>query len=170
MAVTTQAPQEDPRFTRRRSIVKPLSLLISVIKEIGGNFEKEISHKHAFKKLMRDQDYEDFRDEVIDEWLRIKYSTALGAAIPLNPAELKRRHVEQQKKRQQVRDEINGMKFKIMGKALELIMPNGKKLGQCTGTDCLRFGGWLSKVGEAVGPTRLVGDVFSENDLAKLAK
>jgi hypothetical protein len=51
---------------------------------------------------------------------------------------------------------------------MDLVMPNGKRLMSCTGAECIKFGGWLTKVGEQVGPRRLVGDVLDEMELQKL--
>jgi hypothetical protein len=61
---------------------------------------------------------------------------------------------------------------KIVEKAeailLDLIMPNGKQLRSCTGAECAKAGGWLSKVGQKVGARRLVGSVMTEADLHAL--
>jgi hypothetical protein len=55
---------------------------------------------------------------------------------------------------------------------LEMVMPNGKTLGKCTGAECVEYGSWLGKwlgeVGKKVGPKRLVGDVMSEKQLLKM--
>jgi hypothetical protein len=51
---------------------------------------------------------------------------------------------------------------------LSLVMPNGKRLADCTGSECVQFGGWALKVGERVGPNRLVGDVLTEAQLRKI--
>jgi response regulator RpfG family c-di-GMP phosphodiesterase len=51
---------------------------------------------------------------------------------------------------------------------LDLEMPNGKLLRDCTGRDCKRFGGWYQRFAEKVGPRKPVGDVLSEQDVRKL--
>jgi hypothetical protein len=50
---------------------------------------------------------------------------------------------------------------------LDLVMPNGKKLRDCTGNECGEFGGWLLKIKERVG-SAIVGDELSEKQLAKI--
>lgn len=50
---------------------------------------------------------------------------------------------------------------------LDMILPNGKPLRDCTGTECAAFGGWFQVVGERVGKNK-VGDVLSEADLVEL--
>lgn len=168
MELTTQAKNE--LLIGRSAAVRPLALLISVIREIGGTSNNSSRHMSEFKRLLQDDNYEDFRDAVVDEWIRIKYSTALGAAHLPDVKELKRRHDEQIKRRTEARESIKNLKMQIVGKALELVMPNGKALAQCTGGECLRFGGWLARVGEVVGPNRLVGDVLGEKDLVKMVQ
>ena len=51
---------------------------------------------------------------------------------------------------------------------LDLEMPNGKPLRDCTGSDCARFGGWFKRLADKVGPRKLVGNVLSEQDVRKL--
>jgi hypothetical protein len=47
---------------------------------------------------------------------------------------------------------------------LDLLMPNGKALRDCTGTDCRKFGGWFSRIADRVG-SKKVGDVLSEKEV-----
>ena len=55
---------------------------------------------------------------------------------------------------------------------LDLVLPNGKALRDCTGRDCKqmsgKMGGWLQKIAERVKPTQFVGDVLKEADVRKL--
>ena len=147
--------------------VRPLSLLVSIIRE-GGGIENQSRHKAAFTALVKQEGYEDFLDALIDEWVRIKYSTALGAACPPTVAEMKARLAEQKKRSAKERAEVDKMKLKITKRALELVMPNGKSLGKCSGAECTAFGGWYAKIAERVGPDRLVGDVLTNKDLARM--
>jgi hypothetical protein len=165
--VNTETTEAGPAL---RSGVHPLSLFISVIRENGGKIGDEKKHKATFKRLLRDEEYEDFREAVIDEWVRIKYTTALAAARPLSAEELRAKAAEQKKREQEERASIDKLKVDIVGKALDLVMPNGKPLKRCTGAECLRFGGWFTRIGEAIGPKRFVGQVLSEKDILKLIK
>lgn|SRR3990167_8078473 len=51
---------------------------------------------------------------------------------------------------------------------LNMIMPNGLPLSECTGRDCSKFNGWLSKLSALVKPNEKVGDVLSESEVRKL--
>lgn len=50
---------------------------------------------------------------------------------------------------------------------LGMVMPNGKKLGDCTGRECQKFGGWLYQVGQRAG-SRKVSQVMTEQSLREL--
>jgi hypothetical protein len=51
---------------------------------------------------------------------------------------------------------------------LDFVLPNGKKLRDCTGRECAAAGGWLLKVANHVGADAIVGDKLSETQLAKI--
>ncbi len=51
---------------------------------------------------------------------------------------------------------------------LETVMPNGKPLAECTGKECAKFGGWLSKIAAKIRPADKVGAVLSEVQVRKL--
>jgi hypothetical protein len=51
---------------------------------------------------------------------------------------------------------------------LDFVLPNGKKLRDCTGSECAAAGGWLLKVAERVGADAIVGDKLSEVQVAKI--
>lgn len=55
---------------------------------------------------------------------------------------------------------------------LDMILPNGKPLRECTGRECARLGpkigGWLTSVAKAVKPDQVVGESLSERDVQRL--
>ena len=51
---------------------------------------------------------------------------------------------------------------------LDLIMPNGKALKECTGQDCRQFGGWATKLAKLVPANKQVGQVLKEGQVRKL--
>jgi len=161
---------------RRRSdkVVPPFSLLISFLRDAKGASADQARHIRDFIELLNSEGYEEVRDAVIDEWARIKYTTAYSAAHPPTIDELRRRREELRRQRQeaaeQARKAIDAAKLKITRRALSLVMPNNKTLANCTGAECMQFGGWFSKVGERVGAKRLVGDVLTNKDLLKIAE
>ena len=115
-----------------------------MVRDKGGT--DEARHIKAFKALLDEGGYEDFRDAVIDEWARIKYSTAFAAANPPTASELRQRLEQQKREQEAARKAINSIKFKIVRRALSLTMPNGKLLGCCTGAECALFGGFFAKI------------------------
>ena len=48
---------------------------------------------------------------------------------------------------------------------MTLRLPTGKTLGESTGAECRRCGGWLAKVGDRVGPRGIVGKKLNEQQL-----
>ena len=50
---------------------------------------------------------------------------------------------------------------------MDLLMPNGKRLGDCTGTQCKKFGGWLTAVAKVAGSKR-IADALSEGEVRKI--
>lgn len=73
-------------------------------------------------------------------------------------------------------DVVNTIKQRVEDKAkialLEWVMPNGKRLKDCTREQCLQLaekvGPWLKQVAAACKPRQRVGDVMKENDLKAL--
>jgi hypothetical protein len=55
---------------------------------------------------------------------------------------------------------------------LQMEMPNGKKLSNCTGRECAQLstkvGSWLERVAAKLKPSEIVGDKLSESDLRRL--
>ena len=158
-----QTVKDDNRLAPAR----PLGLFITVVRDNGGT--DEAKHIRAFKQLLNEEGYEDFRAAVIDEWARIKYSTAYSAANPPTASELRARMEQQKREQAEERRAIDAIKLKVMKRALNLVMPNGKLLGQCTGAECAQFGGFFAKISERVGATELVGEVLSSRDLVEIA-
>jgi hypothetical protein len=51
---------------------------------------------------------------------------------------------------------------------LQMIMPNQKKLYDCTGQDCKQMGGWLKAIGEKVPAKKTVGETLTEKQVRLL--
>lgn len=69
---------------------------------------------------------------------------------------------------QTLRDKTRQEVVVAMRGLLNWMMPNGKKLGDCTGRECRKAGGWLTRVAAKVPPRKLVRDVLSDAQLQKL--
>ena len=81
----------------------------------------------------------------------------------------KERTVKQEKIRTAVREKIKEQAELML---LDWVMPNGKAIGDCTGSEVREFGRkvspWLAKVAERVKPAQIVRDVLSEADVRKM--
>ena len=51
---------------------------------------------------------------------------------------------------------------------LNLPMPNGKLLRNCTGAECSKFQGWFRDISKHVGPSEVVGKKLTETELQNL--
>jgi hypothetical protein len=48
---------------------------------------------------------------------------------------------------------------------LDMVMPNKKRLADCTGAECAAVGGWLAMIAARMAPSQIVGKVFAEEDI-----
>lgn len=62
----------------------------------------------------------------------------------------------------------------IRDKAAELLMdmamPNGKRLGDCTIAYCAKLGGWMNRLAKGQNPRKTISMVYDEEDLVRLRK
>jgi len=159
-AIIARAPRT------RQDRENPLSLFISVIRETPkGN---QITHSRKLRNLLLSDGYEEFLDAVIDEWQRIKYTTALKAAVPPSTAEIKKRAAAKKALAEKEEAAVEKAKALIGERIFYTIMPNGKPLHECTGAECVKFGNHFAKIGKHVGPRRVVGKVMSAADITAL--
>jgi hypothetical protein len=77
-----------------------------------------------------------------------------------------------QEQREHVETVKEGIKQRIEHEAkvvlLQLLMPNGKTLGECSGQDCRRFGGWFTILARKVPAGKLVADTLSEKQVYQI--
>jgi hypothetical protein len=155
------------RAPRERQVKEnPLGLLISIIRATPK--ADATSHRRKLRNLLLSAGYEDFLDAVIDEWQRIKYSTAFRAAVPPSTKDIKAK--ADKRKLEAVKEQKATERAKVLiGERLfNLVMPNGRPLNECTGAECVKFGGYFTKIGKAVGPRQIVGQVMTASDLTSL--
>lgn len=154
--------------SRRSHKESPLGLYIAVIKELPKGSEH--AHKLAFKRMVLSDGYEDFVAAIIQEWQAIKYSTALRAARPPGIAEIKAAAATRQKRRADEVSLVKTAKQVIGSRLMEMVTPSGKALGDCTGAECLAYGGFFGAIGKSIKKDQTVRDALSTNDLAAIAK
>jgi hypothetical protein len=51
---------------------------------------------------------------------------------------------------------------------LELVMPNGKRLADCTGPECQSFGSWFAELAAQAPKDKTIGEAFSEDQVRAL--
>lgn len=75
---------------------------------------------------------------------------------------------------QKIAEAKTGIRRRIVSEAkiilLELLMPNGKRLGNCTGHECKQFGGWFAAIAKKVPARKIVVDVLSQQELFEIWK
>lgn len=135
---------------------------------------EELIFKHWSEKM---ESSEDYRAAVYEYWFTNNFrSHQKHAAQPMPPEpsrarvppprlvktteDIKREKVEQEKRVADIVAQIS---------LLTMIAPNGKRLSECSGTECEAFGGWYQSVGRRVG-RRLVGNVMTEGALHDIRK
>lgn len=64
-----------------------------------------------------------------------------------------------------VEDIVNKVREAVL---LDLVMPNEKRLRDCTGAECAKFGGFYAKIARKVGKTKIVGEVLNEVQIRAL--
>lgn len=158
--ITARAPRK--KVTREN----PLGLLISLIKEKPTAFEP--AHLGNFRKTLLLPGYEDFLEAVIAEWFSLRYNTAYRAAFPPSKDEIRERALKRRALQTAQESAVVSAKLLIGERMLYFIMPNGKRLSECTGAECVKFGGQFTKIGKAVGARKKVGSVLSAADLTAL--
>lgn len=163
--VTLSTPIARARRDHKES---PLGLYIAVIKDLPN--AGEVQHKRAFKRMVLSDGYEDFVEAIIQEWQSIKYSTALRAAQPPGISEIKAAAAKRKARREEETSLVKTAKQVLGVRLLEMVAPNGKHLGDCTGKECLLFGGFYEAIGHKVGADQTVRDAMTAKELAAIAR
>lgn len=76
--------------------------------------------------------------------------------------------VQRAEARVEQRDRIESIKAQII--MLDLTMPNGKQMRDCTGQEMSTFGNCFQKIAEKVGKTKTVGSVLNEDQVRSIMK
>jgi hypothetical protein len=141
----------------------PRALLRQLVEENKRASEKTI--KKMFLGRVRDDD--EMIDAIVEYWFANHFRKLAS------PEEIE---ASLQFKRQDRSSAAKVAKTAVTNKIIEtakimlldLTMGNGKKLRDCTGKDCAKAGGWLTKIAAAIKPTDVVGAVLSETQVRKM--
>jgi hypothetical protein len=141
----------------------PRELLRRLIERHPENSRKR--HLAEFKKLIANR--ESYWNTIVEYWFSNNYSSLID---PPDQEERQSRALEKQAELQTRLEQEIEARVKIA--LLDMVMPNGKALRECTGKECRHFsskiGAWLLRVAKQIKPTDRVGDVLTEKQLRKL--
>jgi hypothetical protein len=76
--------------------------------------------------------------------------------------------IERARAKAQQSEEVERIKGQIM--LLNLTMPNGKPMRDCTGAEMAKFGNRYQRIAEKVGKAKLVGLVLNEEQVQEIMK
>jgi len=133
------------------------------------DWEERNRIKNEITDYLRSKEGEAYIETVIEGWFQNAYRRMLfdyargDGSLP----DRKKRQKEIEEKQGEIEKDIEKVidrRAKL--KLLDLIMPNGKMLRNCTGKECKQLSTktstWLAKIATKVKPTELVGAVLSE--------
>lgn len=146
-------------FIAMASEHNPRDLVVELVKKNPDRDRKELFD--SFRETL-DEAGDDYRRAV--EWyffVNMYDYLVTSRRTPLDPmqrAEAKARQAET----------VERIKSQIV--LLELDMPNGKKMKECTGGEMAKFGNRFQRIAEKVGKAKLVGDVLNEEQVKAIMK
>lgn len=110
---------------------------------------------------------------IFEYWLANNYRSLKRAMADASPEVVRLRKQEAEKITQDVRAAVNAkIKSEARVMLMDLMMPNGRRLRNCTGRECTKLGSsvgrWLSLIGKSIEPTQRVGEALSEDKLHEL--
>ena len=164
--------------TRQSCLSVAQTLLQRLMSELTNPYDDEERHAilTEYRRIARNDPA--CVDAMMDYWIPNNYRIVLRDYQP-SPAQLRQRIAARRKSRaarveattkiMQHVDAAIDQRAQI--KLLDLMLPNGKALRECTGSDCrklsYKMGSWLAKVADHVKPNQIVGDVLQEADIRK---
>ncbi len=137
--------------------------LLSVIRDNPNKTKSE--HLDMFLTLVRRKGNETLVTACIDFFSSLNYNTVYSSAFPPSTAELRSRSDQRTEKLAEKKQELA---TRLTGKLMDLVLSTGKTLRDSTGAECEAEGGFLARVGKAVGPKGIVGKKMNEADLVEL--
>lgn len=150
------------RQTWKRNTVR--ELVAEVIEEHPKGNERQ------WRKAFRDAVQND------DEYFTAVCDYAFDAAMVARQRQSERQPPSAQQKAEAAQQRANeaAEHAKLVGSIREQIillnleMPNGKRMRNCTGDEMARFGAGYTKIARKVGKTKRVGEVLNEAEVRKL--
>jgi hypothetical protein len=117
-------------------------------------------------------DNPDYVSAIFEYWYANNYNSLRDERRERNVSPVERQQKTEQKAAMAAEKVVRMEKTKQQFKAravefvlLDLMMPNGKVLGDCTGADCAKAGGWLTAIAERIRPDDIVSRMLSEDQV-----
>jgi len=159
--------QISSNIPQRASNPTPLAILTKLASANPKLSDKQL--RQLFWAEIRDDD--DLLEAITSEWFVTARSAARSRVV--SPVVRERRKVETKQLKDKTKAAlVAGVRKVARIMLLDMVMPNGKKLAELTGTECAALGpqmnGFLTKVAARVKPNQKVGAVMSEDALWKL--
>jgi hypothetical protein len=152
-----------PRAATRQSFRnKPCRDLVAEIAAENPQASHETWRKRYIARCREDEDY-------LLASLDYAFDNALAAYLRVPPRSTAEKKAATAKRKAEEASAhaklVADIKVKVL---LDLKMPNGKPLRDCTGGECAHFGGWLGRLAARVGADKQVGDVLSEAQVREI--
>jgi hypothetical protein len=117
------------------------------------------------------EDGEDYIETIIEYWFANNYHSLVVPRLAVQDERRAAYNGAVENIREQLKKRINEGAAIVL---LNMTMPNGKRLADCTGSECIvlrrDIGGWLGRVARRVKPDETVGATLSEQQLQALYK
>jgi len=151
----------------------PRDLLRRVIDDNPGS--DRVSLFRLFVDKLKEEDDGDHMETIIEYWFANNYHSLIAARSGAAANQSGRAAATAERDRW-VAGTTEKLRERIAEEAsivlLDMLMPNGKHLAECTGEECAalasQLGNWLRKVARRVKPEETVGATLTEADLRKL--
>ncbi len=146
-------------FIAGKSEHNPRDLVIDAIKAMPGASRKEVFDR--FRALLADagDDY----NRAVEWYFFVNMHDYLTTSRNKGQDPVQRADA-----RQQQAERVKAIKAQII--MLDLTMPNGKAMKDCTGAEMARFGNRYQRIAEKVGKAKLVGAVLNEDQVKAILK
>jgi hypothetical protein len=138
------------------------------------SWEERNDIKAEITTTLRSKEGQKYIESVIDGWFQNAYRRLLkdypnGDAPPEREVHVTASKTKQVEVEQKLEKAIDR---RVKLKLLDLVLPNGKALRDCTGRECRALGKktnrWLVAIADRIKPTDLVGAVMSETAVRRM--
>ena len=128
----------------------------------------EIKLLKLVRKHLKNEDNQDDLDGVIDYWFVNNYRSLLSAPVKATITSAERKADSRAKVAAKAAVIMEKLTIRAHFILMDMKLPNGKKLGDCTGRELSQIGGAMIDIAGSIKPDEIVRNVLSESKLRKL--